>query len=90
MYHRILAGMETRCPERREKSLQRSIRIGAMYFKQRHVRNKTTKEYFIRYIRRSVRQRWMIIRVAVVFLGLQARAVVTANHPSRLAFDVLD
>jgi hypothetical protein len=37
-----------------------------------------------------VRQRWMIIRVAVVFLGLQARAVVTANHPSRLAFDVLD
>jgi len=88
MYHRILTLIETQFPKMHEKALQRSIRIGAMYYKQRRVRNKETKEYFTQYIKRSARQRWMIVRMAVVFLGLQARAVVTANHPSRLTFDI--
>jgi hypothetical protein len=35
-------------------------------------------------------RRWGVIKAASVFLGIQSRAVVTANHPSRLDFTVMD
>jgi hypothetical protein len=37
-----------------------------------------------------MRRRWNVIRAAVKFLGLHSRAVVTANHPSRIDFTVRD
>jgi len=37
----------------------------------------------------SVR-RWSVLRASVKFLSLHSRAVVTANHPSRIDFSVRD
>jgi hypothetical protein len=34
------------------------------------------------------KRRWVLLRACVKFLGLHSRAVVTANHPSRLDFSV--
>ena len=41
----------------------------------------------LRSLKLSVR-RWSILRASVKFLSLHSRAVVTANHPSRLDFSV--
>ena len=34
------------------------------------------------------KRRWVLLRACVKFLSLHSRAVVTANHPSRLDFSV--
>jgi hypothetical protein len=36
------------------------------------------------------RIRWTILRASVKFLSLHSRAVVTANHPSRIDFTIRD
>ena len=35
------------------------------------------------YIKHRARRKWVVIKCAVKILGLQQRAVVTANHPLR-------
>ena len=50
---------------------------------QRYSRFNTVKDTIMR-------RRWNVIRAAVKFLGLHSRAVVTANHPSRIDFTVRD
>jgi hypothetical protein len=36
------------------------------------------------------RQRWSILRASMKFLSLHSRAVITANHPSRIDFTIRD
>jgi hypothetical protein len=36
------------------------------------------------------RQRWSILRASMKFLSLHSRAVITANHPSRMDFTIKD
>jgi hypothetical protein len=36
------------------------------------------------------KRRWVLLRACVKFLSLHTRAVVTANHPSRLDFSIKD
>ena len=36
------------------------------------------------------KRRWVLLRACVKFLSLHSRAVVTANHPSRLDFSIKD
>jgi hypothetical protein len=36
------------------------------------------------------RQRWGILRASMKFLSLHSRAVITANHPSRIDFTIKD
>ncbi len=36
------------------------------------------------------KRRWRLVRSCVKLLGLQAKAVVTANHPDRMNFSVSD
>jgi hypothetical protein len=74
----------------RERDYQRIL--GALYGKLVQVQEKPSfLEKLIKKLRSlklSVR-RWGALRASVKFLGLHSRAVVTANHPSRMDFSVV-